>query len=107
MSGDREPDERGYRFGPLERRGLVGGLSLGQVLSLAGGCVGGVVTLRLLPTGGGFVLSLCLIGIGVALAFAPAQGRTPVAWAPVVLEWLRSQHTHRSRAPLAGVEGAL
>src|SRR5262249_31543250 len=80
---------RSYSFGPLERRGLVGGLRPSQIGVLGTACATAIVILRLAPNGLGLFLALVLILGGSVLAFLPVSGRTPVAWLPVVVAWLR------------------
>ena len=55
-------DARRYRFGPLERRGLVGSLRPLQVFVLAAAMTLGVLLMRLLPTGVGVLAALALVG---------------------------------------------
>ena len=65
-------DVRRHRFGPLERRGLVGSLRPGQVVVLAASLTTGVLLLRLLPSGVG---ALAAIGLVLAsLAFFSLLG---------------------------------
>jgi hypothetical protein len=96
----------GFRFPPLERRGLAGGLRSGQVLLLGGACVAAVLIFRTAPTAGGFVLSLLLVGLGLLMAAVPVRGRGVDEWAPVIADWLMLRlaggRTHRSRAPYLG-----
>src|SRR5262249_60011530 len=53
--------------------------------------------------GSGFVIGVALAAPGLAMAFAPVQGRTPVAWLPIVVAWFTGTRSHRSTAPVAGV----
>ena len=55
-----------YRFGPLERRGLIGSLRPAQVIVIAVSLTGGVILMRALSSGAGVV---------AALALALARGR--------------------------------
>ena len=102
---EREP--RAYRFGPLERRGVVGGLRPGQVACLAAGSVAAIVVFRASP---GPVTVMLAFGIAVAaaaVAFAPVAGRPIEAWSGVLAEWALEGLTHRRRygstMPTAGV----
>ncbi len=95
---------RNYRFGPLERRGFVGGLQPGQVGCLAGACVAAVVVFRLAPSGLGFAAAVGLVGLGAALSFVPIHRRPLIGWLPVVASSLRGR-SFRSAAPTAGVDG--
>ena len=58
-----------YRFGPLERRGLIGSLRAPQVVAIALGLTGAVVLMRTLSGGAGIVsaLALALAAVGVLL----------------------------------------
>lgn len=103
MSGERLT----YRFGPLEKRGLLGPFRAGQagVLGLAAAVA--VASLDLAPNGGGAVLSLlCLVG-GVTVALVPLAGRTVEEWVPVALAFmlrrLLRQTTWVSPLPTRGV----
>lgn len=84
MSGDRVT----YRFGPLERHGLLGPLSASQAcLVMLGGALA-VAGVDLLPPGAAVPLAL-FPGIGIALvALIPLGGRTVDAWAGVGLAFL-------------------
>jgi hypothetical protein len=104
-------DERlTYRFGPLERRGLLGQLRLGQAGAVAGGAVAAIAILDGAPTAGGAFLGMAGFGVSLAVAFAPVGRRTPEEWIPIVLSfalrWARRQLRFRSRAPTAGTLGA-
>jgi len=99
---------RRYRFGPLEHRGVVGGLRAGQVAAVAGSLLGVVLLLRLSSTPGMVLLAL-LVGLGgAAVAFYPVFGRTVEEWAPIVCFWtarrLLGRTQYRSVAPTAGVQ---
>ncbi len=48
-----ETEMRRYRFGPLERRGLIGSLRATQVIPMAVSLAAAVVLMRALPGGGG------------------------------------------------------
>lgn len=98
---------RRYRFGPLERRGVVGGLRAGQVAVVAGALLVVVLLLRLSSTPGMVLLAL-LVGLGgAAVAFYPVFGRTVEQWAPIVCFWtaqrLLGRTRYQSGAPTAGV----
>jgi hypothetical protein len=102
-------DPRGYRFHPLERRGVVLGLEVPQLATIAAGVLAALVVLRSSPGTTGLVEAA---GTAVALAAAacwPLAGRTPVGWAPVAGRWLLSRArparvaSAGSAAPPAGV----
>ena len=81
MTGEAEARDR-YRFGPLERRGLVAGWRGGQIASVAGALVVAVFALRALPTTPGLVVALAVVALGVGIATWPVAGRTAEEWAP-------------------------
>ena len=100
-----------YRFGPLERRGVVGALRLGQVAVLATGAAAAVTVFRATPGGGGLLLGLLLVATAAAFAFVPIRGRSTEEWAPVLARWLRMHIDGRSEfrcaQPWSGVVAAL
>src|SRR4051794_914930 len=100
MDSNGKPN-RTYRFGPLERRGLVGGLHPSQVLCLGIAAAAAVVLLRASPNGAGFGVAVATVAAGAALAFAPIAGRTPIAWVPVLAAWVLHPRALPSRAPAA------
>ncbi|HZR92273.1 MAG TPA: SCO6880 family protein [Gaiellaceae bacterium] len=73
-----------YRFGPLERRGLIGSLRPTQVVVLAASLGGSVILLRTLSSGGGVVAALALSLTAVGFCFWPIGGRSAEAWLPIV-----------------------
>jgi hypothetical protein len=92
-----------YRFGPLERRGLVGGLQPSQVACVAAAAAGAVAALRLAPNSAGFAFALLAVAAGALVAFAPISGRPPIAWLPVMATWLSRPRGYRSSAPASGI----
>src|SRR6266511_2968291 len=92
----RSPLEVRYRFGPLERRGLIGSLRPGQVLVLKSGL--------------GLVLAALMLSLGGLGTFVPLHGRTLNEWVPVIGIFLSRKATGRSRyrsaAPEAGTHFA-
>jgi hypothetical protein len=102
MSNDR----LSYRFGPLERRGLLGPLRLGQVLAIGGALIFGVELLDHVGGTAGVAAALLLLLLAVAFATAPLAGRTVEEWTPVGLAFVTrslSRRTRfRSRAPVTG-----
>ena len=100
-------DVRRYRFGPLERRGLVGSLRPAQVAVLATSLTAGVFLLRLLPTGVGALAAIGLVLASIGICFWPVAGRSAEEWLPVVGRFVtrraRGRNRYRSSAPAAGV----
>ncbi|HYB26877.1 MAG TPA: SCO6880 family protein [Solirubrobacteraceae bacterium] len=100
-------DERlTYRFGPVERRGLLGQLRAGQAGVVAFGVVAGIAILDREPTAAGAFVGMVALGASLAVAFAPVGRRTAEEWAPIALSfalrWARRRLHFRSRAPTAG-----
>jgi hypothetical protein len=95
-----------YRFGPIERRGLLGQLRLGQAGVVAAGALAAIAILDREPSAAGAFLGMMGVGVSLAVAFAPVGRRTPEEWAPIVLSfawrWARRRLRFRSRAPTAG-----
>jgi hypothetical protein len=100
-----------YRFGPLERRGLIGSLRPTQVIFVAGSLTFGVMLMRALPSGIGVVSALALVLLAIALCFWPMSGRSAEAWLPIVgrhgVRRVRGRHIQRSPAPRAGTRVAI
>lgn len=80
-------EARRYRFGPLERRGLVGQLRTSQVALLGTGLAAVIVLLQLSRSPAMVFAVLALIAAVVGICFAPIAGRTAEEWAPVVIAW--------------------
>lgn len=95
-----------YRFGPLERRGLIGSLRPAQVILTAASLTGGVILMRALASGVGVVSALALALLAVAFCFWPISGRSAEAWLPIVgrhaARRVLARHVQRSPAPQAG-----
>ncbi len=96
-----------YRFGPLERRGILGPIRLGQALLLAAAALVAIVALNASPSAGGAVAGTLVFAAGVVLAVAPLRGRTLEQWAPVAAEFaarhVRGRTRFRSPVPAAGI----
>jgi hypothetical protein len=100
-------DERlSYRFGPLERRGLLGPLRLGQVVAIGGALLLGVELLDRIGGTAGVAVAVLLLAVAIAFATAPLAGRTVEEWAPVACAFagrgLFGRRRFRSRLPAAG-----
>ena len=71
-----------YRFGPLERRGLVAGWRGGQIAALSVALVVAVGVLRASTAPAAIGVALAVVCIGVGAATWPLAGRTAEEWAP-------------------------
>jgi hypothetical protein len=76
---------------------VIAGWRGGQIASVAGGLVFGVLSVRSRPSVIGVVLALGGLGVGIALAFWPVQGRTGEQWLPLVVRWVWSAGTGSRR----------
>ena len=96
-----------YRFGPLERRGILGQLRAGQAAVMAAGAAVAIAVLDQEPTPAGAFLAVLVFGAAIAAAFAPVGRRTAEEWIPVALAfaWRRARGRHRfhSGAPAHGM----
>jgi hypothetical protein len=93
-----------FRFGPLERRGVLAGLRPGQLAILAVAGLLLVVVGRSVsgPAAGPMLASAIVAAIG---CFVPIGGRTADEWTPIVLRWGARGFTGRrfiSSQPLIG-----
>jgi hypothetical protein len=97
---------RRYRFGPLERRGVVGALGPGQIAILATAAGLSLLAMYGVPNGAGMALALGIVLAAAAAIYLPLQGRTVAEWAPVVMGWVlgtaERQRGYRSSAPTGG-----
>src|SRR5262249_20306291 len=96
-----------YRFGPLERRGVVGSLRASQVVVIGVCLSAGVVLMRTIATEIGIVFAVVLALTAILICFWPISGRSAEEWLPVVGRHVgrraRGQHQSLSPAPQAGV----
>ena len=76
-----------YRFGPLERRGLIAGWRGGQIAIVAGGVMVAIVVLRQRATFPAITIALVAVALCVAAAWWPIAGRTAEQWLPTVVRW--------------------
>src|SRR5919106_83139 len=77
-----------YRFGPLERRGMLLGLR-GTQLMVLGTAVGlAVIALSAAPNGTGIGIAAISSSLAAFIAFVPFSGRTIEEWTPIVGRWL-------------------
>jgi hypothetical protein len=95
-----------YRFGPLERRGLIGTLRPGQLLVLGGTVLITILIVETLRNGAGLALGALLLSLGGLASFVPFGGRTLNEWVPVIATFasrkLSGRDHWRSGAPEAG-----
>jgi hypothetical protein len=100
------PDRATYRFGPLERRGLLGAARVSQAVVLGGGLVACVLLLDAAPTLGGVFAATVLACLAAAVAFVPIGRRTADEWGPIAagyaLRRARGRARFRSGAPTQG-----
>ena len=107
MSGDR----LSYRFGPLEKRGLLGPIRAGQAVTLLAGAVAAVIAIDVAPSAGGALAGTVLFALTLSVGLVPVAGRTADQWLPVALKFvsgevsLRRGRKHRfiSAVPGAGM----
>jgi Putative type VII ESX secretion system translocon, EccE len=98
---------RRYRFGPIERRPLVGPLRAGQFVVIAVGAALGLLTLYALHDLVGMVVALVLLGGSTAAIALPIEGRTAEEWAPVSARWaLRRRAATEGWRSSSGTAGA-
>lgn len=95
-----------YRFGPLERRGLLGPVTASQAAIILASVIAAVIVLDHLPSTGGVVAAMILAGTATFGVTFPVAGRTSDQWALVAASYLRAaalrRHRHRSALPTAG-----
>jgi hypothetical protein len=77
-----------YRFGPLERRGVLMGLRAGQLGVVGAAIVMAVVALSSAPSASGLGLAAIVALLAVAVGFVPLAGRTLEQWTPLATRWL-------------------
>ena len=98
-----------YRFGPLERRGILGPIRLGQAASAGIGALLAIAALDRAPTATGALVATLLFGGAVVLAVAPVGGRTLEEWTPVAsvfaLRFALRRTSFRSPIPTRGLVG--
>jgi hypothetical protein len=107
MSPERE--QLTYAFGPLERRGLLGGVGGGQVAALLTGAIAAILALDHAPSASGAIVAVLACTTALAVAFAPLGGRSLPDWAPIATAFLARRlsggHRFLSPAPTAGAIG--
>lgn len=95
-----------YRFGPLENRGVLAGLRVGQVAILAAGAVASLLSLRLIGGATAIPAAIGLLAVASVIAFLQVAGRPLIEWVPVAATWrlrvLSNRHRFSSRAATDG-----
>ena len=103
-----ETEIRRYRFGPLERRGLIGSLRATQVIPMAVSLAVAVVLMRTLPGGAGVFAALGIVLAVAVICFWPLSGRSAEEWLPIaaahVWRGANGRHKQFSAAPTAGAQ---
>jgi hypothetical protein len=96
--------ERRYRFGPLERRAMLGPLRGDQLAVLGSSALVGLAFVFATGNALGVLAALILVGLAAVSIFVPLERRTPAEWVPVALRFAfrRRRGGYRSTAPGAG-----
>jgi hypothetical protein len=81
-------DRLTYSFGPLERRGIAGGVAAGQLAVLGAGALMAILVLDHAPSAGGATLATIICAVAGVTAFAPLGGRTVHEWLPVAARFM-------------------
>lgn len=109
--------DRGYTFDPVDRRGLLLGLTISQLGLLGAGAVVALVGGGVVGGAAGIVVAVAALVGAAIVACWPVAGRPPVEWLPIVVGWAvrraggprlspDPRHGFRARAPdLAGWAG--
>lgn len=102
-------EARSYRFGPLERRGILGALAPERVVTAALALLVALVIVSRWPTELGLLLAVIVLGAAGWSVLVPLRGRTAAEWAPVLVSFVRrrwlGEHRFNSTAPWRGVRG--
>ena len=88
---------RRYRFGPLERRGLVGSLRPAQAVILAASLTIGVILMRSIVGGAGVMAAITLVLSAVLFCFWPIAGRSADEWTPIAARFVARRARRRDR----------
>ena len=97
-----------YRFPPLERRGLIAGISGTQLAVACTGCIAALLVVRLVPGAIGLALGAVVVAATAGAATWHVAGRTPAGWAPIAASWLgrRARQPALSDVPPVGTTRA-
>lgn len=88
-----------YRFEPLQRRGVLLGLGVGQLAVLGGALVVALLLVKTWPGTAGGVGALAALGTG-GLLCRPVSGRTPLQWSRIAGSF--GSRPRSSTAPVPG-----
>ncbi|MDQ3954141.1 MAG: type VII secretion protein EccE, partial [Actinomycetota bacterium] len=95
-----------YRFGPLEKRGILAGLGASQLAVVSLGAVCALVALRALPSGAGLGAGIAILSASAAVAIVHVKGTPLIEWTSVVAAWswqrLRGTRRFASRTDTKG-----
>ncbi len=94
-----------YQFGPLERPGVVLGLSGGKVVILVVGLFLAVVSINVSSGVPGFLAAIGIMVVAAVLAFVPVAGRGLDDWVPTVVRWMTLGSLGRRRISAIPVLG--
>ncbi len=86
-----------YRFGPLERRGLLGPVRGGQAALVGGGALLAIILLNIAPDASGALMAMASFAGSCALALVPVGRRTFEEWVPLVAAFLGRRIAGRAR----------
>jgi hypothetical protein len=102
-------DERvTYSFGPLERRGLLGPVRIGQAVVLAVGVTLAIAVLDRSPSADGALGAMLAVATTASACFVPLAGRTLEEWLPVAGRFLVRRISGRARFQIeTPIEGTL
>jgi hypothetical protein len=96
-----------YRFGPLERRGILGPVRAGQAGVIGVGALLAVAAVDRAPSAMGVLIACLLVAGAVTMAVAPVGKRTLEEWTPIAcgfaLRRLSGSARFRSPLPSRGV----
>jgi hypothetical protein len=98
MHEDTMREDAGYRFGPLERRGLLLGLGLGQLAALSVSLVAAIALAKTWPNAGGFLAAGGTLGVG-GLLCRPVAGKPPSQWLGVAASFGSRRRALAERPP--------
>jgi hypothetical protein len=95
-----------YSFGPLERRGLLGPVRVGQAALVAVAGIAAIATLDAAPTALGGLVAIGILTLTLAASFAPLGGRTLQEWVPITFAFWGRRLARRGRVSRVATAGA-